>query len=108
MSRKRPDIKPDGHAPQGPDDHGNLSSRESASSVLRMGRFYLESDSYSDAMEYLLRAEADAVRSQLSDDEVASLYAGLARCSLGLGKHADARRHAERLANDSRRSSIPW
>jgi DNA-binding NtrC family response regulator/tetratricopeptide (TPR) repeat protein len=72
-----------------------------------MGCFYLESDSYSDALEYFLRVEADSLRSQLSDAEVTSLYAGLARCSLGLGKHDDARRYAERLADLAAGSDEP-
>ena len=63
-----------------------------------MGQFYLESDSYSDAMMYFLRADEEALRSQLSDDETASLYASLARCYLGLGKHDEARGCAEKVS----------
>ncbi|MCK4408721.1 MAG: tetratricopeptide repeat protein, partial [Candidatus Eisenbacteria sp.] len=95
MARKRPHIKPDRNVPRG---HGDLSSCESAVSVLRMGQFYLESDSYSDAMVYFLRADEEALRSQLSDNEVASLYASLARCYLGLGKHDEARNCAEQVS----------
>ena len=63
-----------------------------------MGQFYLESDSYSDAMVYFLRADEEALRSQLSGDDVALLYASLARCYLGLGKHDEARSCAERIS----------
>ena len=97
MARKRPHIKPGRDVPRGRSDHGDLSSRGSAISVLRMGQFYLESDSYSDAMAYFLRADEEALRSQLSDDETASLYASLARCYLGLGKHDEARGCAEKV-----------
>ena len=98
MARKRPNIKPDRDVPRGRGDHGDHSSRGSAISVLRMGQFYLESDSYSDAMMYFLRADEEALRSQLSDDETASLYASLARCYLGLGKHDEARGCAEKVS----------
>ncbi len=97
MARQRPDIKPDHSAQKGPGERGSESSRESAVSALRMGQFYLESDSYSDAMEYLRRVEMDALRSQLSDAEAVSLYAGLARCCLGLGRHDEAREHAGKV-----------
>jgi DNA-binding NtrC family response regulator/tetratricopeptide (TPR) repeat protein len=63
-----------------------------------MGQFYLESDSYSDAMVYFLRADEEALRSQLSGDDVALLYASLARCYLGLGKHDEARSCAEKVS----------
>ncbi|MCK5597154.1 MAG: tetratricopeptide repeat protein, partial [Candidatus Eisenbacteria sp.] len=63
-----------------------------------MGQFYLESDSYSDAMVYFLRADEEALRSQLSGDDVALLYASLARCYLGLGKHDEARNCAEKVS----------
>ena len=63
-----------------------------------MGQFYLESDSYSDAMVYFLRADEEALRLQLSDDDVARLYASLARCYLGLGKHDEARSCAEKVS----------
>lgn len=63
-----------------------------------MGQFYLASDSYSDALEYLQRVESDALRSQLSEAEVVSLYTGLARCCLGLGRHDEARSYVEKVA----------
>ncbi|MFH1690001.1 MAG: sigma 54-interacting transcriptional regulator [Candidatus Eisenbacteria bacterium] len=107
MARKRPDIKPDLSAQRGPGEHGSPNSRESAVSVLRMGQFYLESDSYSDAMEYLKRVDEDALRSQLSDAEVVTLYAGLARCCLGLGRHDEARGHAEKVATLAARREDP-
>jgi len=95
LARKRPHIKSDESVSRGHGDHGDLSSRESAISVLRMGQFYLESDSYSDAMVYFLRADEEALRSQLSDSEVASLHASLARCYFGLGKYDEARNCAQ-------------
>ncbi len=98
MARQRPHIKPDECAPRGHRDHGDLSSRESAISVLRKGQFYLELDSYSDAMVYFLRADEEALKSQLSHNEVASLYASLARCYFGLGKHDEARNYAQHVA----------
>lgn len=98
MARKRSHTRPDRDVPRGRSDHGDLSSRESAISVLRMGQFYLESDSYSDAMVYFLRADEEALRSQLSGDDVALLYASLARCYLGLGKHDEARSCAEKVS----------
>jgi DNA-binding NtrC family response regulator/tetratricopeptide (TPR) repeat protein len=63
-----------------------------------MGQFYLESDSYSDAMVYFLRADEEARRSQLSNDDVARLYASLARCYFGLGRHDEARSCAEKVS----------
>ena len=104
MARKRPDIKPDRSAPEGQRGHGDSRSRDSAVSALRQGQFYLESDSYSDAMEYFLRVEGGALKSQLSDAEVATLYSGLARCCLGLGKHAEARGYASQAAGFAVRS----
>ena len=72
-----------------------------------MGQFYLESDSYSDAMEYLKRVETDALRSQLSDADVVSLYTGLARCCLGLGRHDEARGYAEKVVAVATRGEDP-
>jgi len=98
LARKRSHIEPDQDVPRGRSDHGDMSSRGSAISVLRMGQFYLESDSYSDAMVYFLRADEEALRSQLSGDDVALLYASLARCYFGLGKHDEARSCAGKVS----------
>ena len=98
MARKRSHIKPDRDVPRGRGDHGDLSSRGSAISVLRTGQFYLESDSYSDAIVCFLRADEEVLRAQLSDADVASLHASLARCYFGLGKYDAARSCAEKLA----------
>jgi len=69
-----------------------------------MGEFYLGSDSFSDAMEYLLRVEKEESRSTLTDAEVAALYARLARCCLGLGRHEDAMDYAAKSAASASRA----
>jgi DNA-binding NtrC family response regulator/tetratricopeptide (TPR) repeat protein len=56
-----------------------------------MGRVYLNSDSYSDALAYFVRAEENALRSDMTDAELASLYVDIAACHLGLGRHDKAR-----------------
>jgi tetratricopeptide (TPR) repeat protein len=97
VPRMRPDIEPEREvrgAKQGPGRSPDL--RRSALSAIELGHVYLSSDSYSDAIEYLETAERDEHRSQLTDGEVAGLYASLARCYLGLGKHDEARRYAEK------------
>lgn len=98
MAGMRPDIEPERKARRA--KHGprrSQGARESALSAIELGHVYLSSDSYSDAIEYFGRAETDELRSELTSAEVAGLFAGIARSYLGLGKHDEARRYAERV-----------
>ncbi len=67
------------------------SAREAALTAIRLGNVYLDSDSYSDALEYLQRAAEASLSSQLTDSELAELYVETAKCHLGLGNYAKAR-----------------
>jgi DNA-binding NtrC family response regulator/tetratricopeptide (TPR) repeat protein len=99
LARKRPEVRPDGPGPEESGRNVDAGRRGSALADLRMGALYLESDNFSDAMDYFLRVEREDLRSTLTDAEVACLYARLARCCLGLGRHDDAMGHAAKAAS---------
>jgi DNA-binding NtrC family response regulator/tetratricopeptide (TPR) repeat protein len=77
--------------------------RDAALSAIELGQAYLSSDSYSDAIEYFGVAECDEHLSSLTDAEASGLHASLARCYLGLGKHDEARRYAEKALSPGSR-----
>ncbi|MCD4689950.1 sigma 54-interacting transcriptional regulator [bacterium] len=73
------------------------SGHEAAVAAVRLGGVYLESDSYSDALSYLTKAEVGELRKELTDPEAAALFVSIARCHLGLGDYNAARRYCARL-----------
>ena len=80
MAGKRPNIEPERDGPRIRDgSHKARSERDAALSVIQLGRVYLESDSYSDAVDYFIQADTDEFRSQLTEEEIAGLYASIAR-----------------------------
>ena len=97
MAGTRPNIEPERKA-RGAKEGRRRSQepRDAALSAIELGRAYLSSDSYSDAIEYFGVAERDEHLSSLTDAEAAGLHASLARCYLGLGKHDEARGYAEK------------
>ncbi len=98
MAGKRPNIEPERDGPGIRDGSRKArSERDAALSVIQLGRVYLESDSYSDAVDYLIQADTDEFRSQLTQAEIAGLYASIARCYLGLGELEVARTYAGKV-----------
>jgi DNA-binding NtrC family response regulator/tetratricopeptide (TPR) repeat protein len=73
------------------------SAREAALTAIRLGDLYLESDSYTDALEYFVQAEVGELGAKLSDEEAAGLYVRIARCHLGLGNYREARAYCAQL-----------
>jgi DNA-binding NtrC family response regulator/tetratricopeptide (TPR) repeat protein len=73
------------------------SARDAALTAIRLGDVYLESDSYSDALEYYSQAGGGKLQGELTDAEAAALYVRIARCHLGLGDYREARRYCARL-----------
>ena len=109
MTGKRPDIDPEhGVAGRSGEQMDSKRVRAEVLSLLDMGRIYLSSDSFSDAIESLSAAACDESLSVLETEEVAEVYAGLARSHVGLGQYADARDWLERLdaldLDDARRA----
>jgi tetratricopeptide (TPR) repeat protein len=90
VAQKRPDDDPKNRS-SAHGKSGSTEARDTALSAARMGRVYLNSDSYSDALAYFVRAEENALRSDMTDAELASLYVDIAACHLGLGRHDKAR-----------------
>ncbi|MFH1501810.1 MAG: sigma 54-interacting transcriptional regulator [Candidatus Eisenbacteria bacterium] len=91
MSRERDAKREHGEAGRSP------LSRADALSAIQTGQVYLESDSYSDAIGCFERAAEAPSRSDLEASELSALYAGLARCYVGLGEHGEARRWVDAL-----------
>ena len=73
------------------------SAREAALTAIRLGHVYLDSDSYSDALEYFAQAAAEELSEKLTDSELGRVYVNVARCHLGLGNCRDARAQCEKL-----------
>jgi len=76
---------------------GPVTPREDALSSIQMGLVYLDSDSYSDAIECLERAAAESLLTHLETPERAQLFAALARGYVGLGEHDLARSWVDAL-----------
>lgn len=96
MAGKLPDRSPK----QGVSGEGRRRSdraRAAALSALDMGRVYLGSDSFSDAIERLSVAASEDSLSVLTPKEAATLYASLARGHVGLGQYDEARGWLDRL-----------
>ncbi|MBN1458629.1 MAG: tetratricopeptide repeat protein, partial [Armatimonadetes bacterium] len=73
------------------------SVRDAALTAIRLGDVYLESDSYSDALEYYTQASGGPLAVELSDAEAAGLYVRIAKCHLGLGDYRKARKYCSKL-----------
>ncbi len=98
MSDERYDRKPEREALRAFERAiESRSGHEAAVAAMRLGDVYLESDSYSDALGYLERAEAGELRTELTDPEAAALFVSIARCHLGLGDYNAARRYCAKL-----------
>ena len=86
MAEKHPDINRERDAARKPEGTGHSPlDRTDALSAIQMGHVYLESDSYSDAIECFERAADDALRTLLDIPGLSSLLSGMARCHIGLG-----------------------
>jgi len=73
------------------------SPREATATAIRLGDVYLASDSYSDALEYYLKALRGELGEELDDLEAAEVHVRIARCHLGLGEFHEARRACAKL-----------
>jgi len=74
-----------------------LSPHDVALSAIREGLLYLDSDSYSDAIVSFESVLKKNLLGRLEPEERSSLFAGLARSYVGLGKHREARRWVEAM-----------
>jgi DNA-binding NtrC family response regulator/tetratricopeptide (TPR) repeat protein len=109
VARKRPDINPEhGVSRESGGSTSASAARAAALSALDMGRVYLESYGYSDAIESLSLVARGESLATLKSWEVAELYANLARSHVGLGQYDEARGWLDKLedldVDDGRRA----
>jgi len=98
VAAKRPNIEPERGAPGARREaRGPRNPREDALASIHMGHTYLQSDSFTDAIGYFTQAERAGPLTALTVEEVAGLYASIARCHLGLGDHDAARGYVKRI-----------